>query len=149
VFHFPSSSSSLLLVFYLSLQLFKSQSEEKDCTTMSNATPTRSQLTDTVLMIAPVEFGFNEQTADDNVFQVEAKDLTSLQLREKALTEFRSAVEELRKAGIRVLDLREPVKSSQPTPDAVFPNNWISTTQSGSVIVYVKPTPCRGRVSCC
>lgn len=92
------------------------------------------QLTDTILMVRPVDFQFNTQTAGDNEFQHQA--MVSLEkTRQKALHEFDLAVQSLRKAGIHVVILDYP-SSDQPTPDAVFPNNWISLHASGEVFLY-------------
>jgi len=51
------------------------------------------QTTDTVLMIEPVAFGYNAQTAENNYFQVNSE---NEQTQEKALVEFNSFVEKLR-----------------------------------------------------
>lgn len=78
--------------------------------------------TDTVLMVRPVAFGFNEQTAENNAFQ---QDGFAEGAQEKALAEFDNYVKLLEEAGINVLVVED---TPQPhTPDSIFPNNWFST----------------------
>lgn len=91
------------------------------------------QITDTILMIRPASFRANEQTAVNNFFQ-EDLDIVNEEINELARREFDDFVEELRNKGIRVIvveDLKEP-----DTPDAVFPNNWVSFHASGTVVLY-------------
>ena len=93
-----------------------------------------SQITDTVFMVRPASFGFNAETAENNAFQVENNERNMEQIAIDAQEEFDTLVNKLRNAGINVivgLDDPEPIK-----PDAVFPNNWISFHQDGSVIFY-------------
>ncbi len=81
-------------------------------------------IADTVVMIRPNFFGFNEETAESNAFQQEI-DAPINNIRISAIGEFEVYVELLRSHGINVLvydDQKEPY-----TPDAVFPNNWFST----------------------
>src|SRR5437763_250469 len=89
-----------------------------------------SQSTNSVLMIRPSSFYPNPETAADNAFQSRA-DFGSEALGAAARTEFATAVHSLRDAGVTVHvveDTAEPKK-----PDAVFPNNWISTHEDGRV----------------
>jgi hypothetical protein len=92
------------------------------------------QLTDTVLMIRPVDFRFNTETAADNEFQHEG-DLSTEQIAQNAVVEFDGAVQQLRKAGVNVVVLNYS-PGTEPTPDAVFPNNWISLHQNGDILLY-------------
>jgi hypothetical protein len=92
-----------------------------------------SQSTNSVLMIRPSRFYPNPETAADNAFQRrggrDVDTLTGL-----ARTEFDTAVQILRGAGIKVHlfeDTSEPEK-----PDAVFPNNWISTHHDGRIALF-------------
>lgn len=91
------------------------------------------QITNTVLMIEPVFFGYNYQTAKNNFFQ--QNDSVSVEsIQEKAKEEFRNMVEKLRKFGINVLVAKD---TEQPhTPDSIFPNNWISFHSDGKVVLY-------------
>jgi hypothetical protein len=94
----------------------------------------------TILMVRPAAFGYNEETAANNYFQNNtAVDRTLLQ--QKALQEFDSMVRLLRSNGIDVLvidDTEEPAK-----PDAIFPNNWMSTSPEGIISVYPLFAPSR------
>lgn len=91
------------------------------------------QITNTVLMIEPVSFGYNYQTAKNNFFQ--QNDSVSVEsIQEKAKEEFRNMVEKLKKFGINVLVVKD---TEQPhTPDSIFPNNWISFHSDGKVVLY-------------
>ncbi|MFN3488233.1 MAG: citrulline utilization hydrolase CtlX [Emticicia sp.] len=95
----------------------------------------QAQTTSNILMIRPVNFAFNEQTAESNAFQdVKAKSLTNNTTQEEALREFDAMVSQLRSAGVNVMvydDRLEPL-----TPDSIFPNNWISFHHSGKVCLY-------------
>jgi len=91
------------------------------------------QSTNSVLMIRPVRFYPNPETAKDNAFQRDA-DRSPDVLTVAARKEFDGAVETLRQAGINVRifeDTAEPEK-----PDAVFPNNWISTHHDGRIALF-------------
>ncbi|MEZ4910484.1 MAG: arginine deiminase-related protein [Saprospiraceae bacterium] len=93
-----------------------------------------TQSTTQILMIRPANFGFNAETAENNAFQSLPDGQTSLQIQESALIEFDAMVEKLAQNNIQVLvveDTQKPIK-----PDAIFPNNWISTHQNGAIITY-------------
>lgn len=90
-------------------------------------------LTSTILMVRPAAFGFNEETAANNYFQHNPA-ISKEALQQKALAEFDNMVQALRKNDIDVLlinDTAEPAK-----PDAIFPNNWLSTSPGGKIFVY-------------
>lgn len=95
----------------------------------------QSQATSRILMIRPVSFAFNEQTAGTNAFQnikmaAQTKDIAQ----EDALREFDEMVRHLRALGVDVIvyeDTPEPF-----TPDSIFPNNWVSFHASGTVVLY-------------
>lgn len=91
------------------------------------------QTTSTVLMIEPVAFGYNAETAVNNYF-MRLPDESAQQIQEKALLEFRTMVDQLRSAGIHVLVERDQVDA--PCPDSIFPNNWISFHGRGTAVVY-------------
>ena len=96
-----------------------------------SAAPTQS--TSSVLMVRPCQFYPNPETAADNVFQARV-DCAVDALSEVARREFDAAVQTLRAAGVNVHvfeDTAEPEK-----PDAVFPNNWISTHHDGRIAVF-------------
>jgi hypothetical protein len=92
-----------------------------------------SQQPKSVLMVRPRSFGYNPETAASNAFQQLANGNAS-DIAQKAIMEFDRAVDKLRKAGVEVIvvdDSEQPQKS-----DAVFPNNWISTHEDGSLVLY-------------
>ena len=84
-------------------------------------------------MIRPAAFGFNEETAANNYFQ--SNPSTSKEdVQQNALIEFDNMVQILRNHSINVIvieDTKIPVK-----PDAIFPNNWLSTSPEGTVAVF-------------
>ena len=88
------------------------------------------QTTDTVLMIEPVAFGFNEQTAVNNYFQVQQEG----NVQDKALKEFNDFVEKLRAKDINVITIKDTFEPK--TPDSIFPNNWVSFHKDGKVVLY-------------
>jgi len=89
------------------------------------------QTTSHLLMIRPVHFTFNEQTAVNNAFQTAAADNSTPQ---KALQEFDNFVALLTKNGIDVTVINDT--PTPHTPDSIFPNNWISFHNNGSVLLY-------------
>lgn len=89
------------------------------------------QNTDTVLMIEPIAFGFNAETAKNNYFQIEQKGFNT---QFKALTEFKAFVEKLRSKGINVITIKDTLDPH--TPDSIFPNNWVSFHKDGKVVLY-------------
>ena len=91
------------------------------------------QITNTVLMIRPVRFHMNEQTAVNNYFQ-EKIDLEAEQINHQAQQEFDAFVQKLRLVGVKVIVVDDIYE--QNTPDSVFPNNWISFHQNGNVALY-------------
>ena len=91
-----------------------------------------------ILMIRPVDFKFNKETASNNMFQ-EASDHAKVQ--DCALQEFDGYVEMLRKNGVNVLVVEDTLKPE--TPDSIFPNNWISMHSGGELIIYPMFSPNR------
>lgn len=82
-------------------------------------------------MIRPVDFKFNEQTAGNNKFQVAS---TESDVQNQALKEFDGFVDLLRKNNVDVTVVND---TTQPeTPDSIFPNNWVSFHNDGSVYLY-------------
>lgn len=84
-----------------------------------------------ILMIKPVQFDFNSQTAINNSFQV-SEPVGEKQTR--ALLEFTRFIEVLEKNGIDVTVVEDTVEPH--TPDSVFPNNWISFHTDGRIVLY-------------
>lgn len=91
------------------------------------------QTTNTILMIRPVNFRMNEQTAVNNYFQ-EDLDLVQAEINTKAQKEFDAFVEKLRSVGINVVVVNDD--PSLDTPDSIFPNNWVSFHENGDVALY-------------
>ena len=91
------------------------------------------QITDTILMIRPVNFRMNEQTAVNNYFQ-EDLDLKNAAINQKAQEEFDAFVKVLRDKGINVIVVDDTPEPN--TPDSIFPNNWISFHADGTVVLY-------------
>ena len=89
------------------------------------------QTTDTVLMIEPAAFGFNAETAQNNYFQINSE---NAETQNRALQEFNNFVEKLRSKGINVITVKDTLEPH--TPDSIFPNNWISMHQDGTVVLY-------------
>jgi len=91
------------------------------------------QTTSHILMIRPKHFGFNTQTAANNVFQGKTT-LSNTEIQEQAIREFDGFVKNLEKQSIHVhvvKDTDAPIK-----PDAVFPNNWFCSLHDGSLYVF-------------
>ncbi|MDB2492602.1 arginine deiminase-related protein [Flavobacteriaceae bacterium] len=92
-----------------------------------------SHITNTVLMIRPVQFRMNEQTAVNNFYQKNSDTLPET-VSAKATQEFDSMVEKLRKANIQVIVVQDTKEFD--TPDSIFPNNWISFHKNGTIGLY-------------
>ncbi len=92
------------------------------------------QITNTILMVRPVAFRMNEQTAVNNYYQKVLDGLLPETVQAKAQQEFDAYVAKLRAIGVNVVviqDTKEP-----DTPDSIFPNNWISFHENGNVGLY-------------
>ena len=90
-------------------------------------------IADTILMIRPAAFGYNEETAGNNFFQSPSS-LDPLTLQQIVVGEFDNMVDILRENDIEVLVIED--SPSPPKPDAIFPNNWISTSPESVVSVF-------------
>lgn len=89
------------------------------------------QTTSHIMMIRPVNFSFNAETAVNNAFQIAGQ---AGNAQEKARQEFDNFVQKLRGHGINITvinDTPEPY-----TPDSIFPNNWVSFHEDGTVVLY-------------
>lgn len=91
------------------------------------------QITNTILMVRPTGFRMNEQTAVNNFFQEDLK-LRNATINAMALDEFDAFVEILRAKGIKVVVVGD--NPDTDTPDAIFPNNWVSFHEEGTVGLY-------------
>ncbi|WP_299470398.1 arginine deiminase-related protein, partial [Mucilaginibacter sp.] len=90
------------------------------------------QSTSNILMIRPVAFGFNMQTAESNAFQNRDDDQQAVQ--QKAQQEFDGFVKVLRDNGVNVTVVNDTVEPH--TPDSIFPNNWVSFHDNGDIFLY-------------
>jgi hypothetical protein len=92
------------------------------------------QTTNTILMVRPTRIRANEQTAVDNHYQKEIRNVSEEELQKKAQQEFDNFVNKLRSIGVNVIVFE--AKDGLDTPDAHFPNNWISFHENGTVALY-------------
>ena len=91
------------------------------------------QITDTLLMVRPVAFRMNEQTAVNNYFQ-EGLHLANEKINTKAQEEFDAFVEKLRAVGVHVVVIDDDEKLD--TPDSIFPNNWVTFHENATAALY-------------
>ena len=91
-----------------------------------------SQATNSILMIRPINFGYNEETAKDNHYQI--KELPHKNVNERAQKEFDNMVKNLRQNGVSVHVFQDD--ENEYTPDSIFPNNWVSFHENGDVGLY-------------
>ncbi len=92
------------------------------------------QTTNTILMIRPIGFRMNEQTAVNNYYQKVIDNLLPETVNTKAQQEFDAYVEKLRGVGINVVVVDDTKEFD--TPDSIFPNNWVSFHENGNVGLY-------------
>ena len=90
------------------------------------------QATNSILMIRPINFGYNEETAQDNHYQI--KDPIIKNSNESAQKEFDNMVKNLIENGISVHVFQDD--ENDYTPDSIFPNNWVSFHENGDVVLY-------------
>jgi hypothetical protein len=93
-----------------------------------------SQTTNSILMIRPVAFRMNEQTAVNNYYQKVLDNLLPATVNAKAQEEFDAFVKKLRAVGVNVIVVDDTLNPD--TPDSIFPNNWISFHENGDVALY-------------
>ena len=91
------------------------------------------QTTNSILMVRPVNFRMNEQTAVNNYYQ-EALHIKNTEINKKAQLEFDNYVNKLKSFGINVIVISDNLEND--TPDSIFPNNWISFHENGTVAIY-------------
>ncbi|MBA4153341.1 citrulline utilization hydrolase CtlX [Flavobacterium sp.] len=92
------------------------------------------QTTNTILMIRPVAFRMNEQTAVNNYYQKVLDNTSPATVNAKAQKEFDAFVDKLKKVGVNVIVVEDTLEPD--TPDSIFPNNWISFHENGDVTLY-------------
>ncbi len=91
------------------------------------------QTTQSILMVRPINFRMNEQTAVNNYFQEDIA-LKNTEINLKAQQEFDTFVEKLRAVGVHVVVTSDDDRDD--TPDSIFPNNWVSFHSNGDVAIY-------------
>ena len=92
------------------------------------------QTTNTILMIRPIGFRMNEQTAVNNYYQKVIDNILPETVNAKAQQEFDAYVEKLRGVGVNVVVVDDTKEFD--TPDSIFPNNWVSFHENGNVGLY-------------
>ncbi len=92
------------------------------------------QITDSILMVRPVAFRMNEQTAVNNYYQKVIDGLLPATVNANAQAEFDAFVEKLRGVGVNVIVVDDTLDPD--TPDSIFPNNWVSFHENGLATLY-------------
>ena len=100
-----------------------------------------NQSTSSVFMVRPHSFRKNEETATNNHYQRDIAQASPEEIIERAQEEFDGLVDQLKAAGIEVVVFEEA--EPHETPDALFPNNWISMHADGTVALYPMFAPNR------
>jgi hypothetical protein len=85
-------------------------------------------------MIRPVQFRMNEQTSVNNYYQKDLENALPEAVNKMAVKEFDAMVKKLKKAGIKVIVVKDTKEFD--TPDSIFPNNWISFHANGTIGLY-------------
>jgi hypothetical protein len=91
------------------------------------------QNTSNILMIEPVAFGFNEDTAANNYFQKNDA-VQPVEIQQLAHAEFCAMVDKLREKGINVIVVKDTLEPH--TPDSIFPNNWVTFHENGTIALF-------------
>ena len=92
------------------------------------------QTTNHILMVRPINFRMNEQTAVNNYYQKVLDNLLPETVNAKAQEEFDAYVAKLREIGVDVVVVSDT--HEYDTPDSIFPNNWISFHSDATVGLY-------------
>jgi hypothetical protein len=92
------------------------------------------QTANTILMIRPINFRMNEQTAVNNYYQKSLDNVLPGTINAKAQKEFDDFVDKLKGIGVNVIVVEDTADID--TPDAIFPNNWVSFHENGTVALY-------------
>lgn len=93
-----------------------------------------------LLMIEPVSFDYNKETAINNYFQIYDKVGSNL-IQKRALIEFENLISMLRKHDVEVITFKDTI--AQHTPDSIFPNNWVSFHENATIVIYPMYAPNR------
>lgn len=97
-----------------------------------------AQSTCHILMVRPATFRKNEETAGNNHYQQDAQ---IDDVHQAALDEFDGMVNDLGERGVHVMVVEDDPTTD--TPDALFPNNWVSFHADGRVGLYPMFAPNR------
>ncbi len=92
-----------------------------------------AQITTSLFMVRPANFGFNTETSSNNFYQKTDERPPDI-INSIARSEFNGFVELLKQNKLKVLDVEDNAEPKKT--DAVFPNNWFSTHEDGQVILY-------------
>ena len=92
------------------------------------------QITNNIMMIEPVSFNYNTETAINNYYQINNTALSKEEIQQKALKEFKEFVSLLRSKKINVIVFKDT--ENPKTPDSIFPNNWVSFHNDGEIVLY-------------
>ena len=92
------------------------------------------QNTSDLIMIEPMHFGFNTETAEDNHYQIKDDLISRIEIKQKAIKEFNELVKKIKEENISVKVFGD--EKNIITTDSVFPNNWISLHKDGKLILY-------------
>jgi len=117
-------------------------SDSPPAETVTERRTPRRQCAEAVLMVRPVSFGYNPETAASNKFQRQPAGAASDD-RAIARNEFEGLAGALIGEGVRVCVVRDTAEP--PKPDAVFPNNWVSFHEDGTVVLYPMEAESRRR----
>ena len=101
----------------------------------------KKQCANTLLMVRPANFGYNPETADNNVFQSNNDSRSIEEIAAMAMKEFDELLSRLEDASIEVVVIEDSVQPKKT--DAVFPNNWFTTHDDGRIILYPMYSPNR------
>lgn len=93
-----------------------------------------AQNTSNLLMIRPVAFAMNAETAKDNHYQNQFAGISHHEAQLAAVAEFDYFVDKLQDNGVDVTVIEDTPEP--PTPDSIFPNNWVSFHENGMVVLY-------------
>lgn len=92
------------------------------------------QITNSILMVRPVSFRMNEQTAVNNHYQKVVDNMLRHTINTKAQKEFDDFVDKLKTIGVNVIVIND--NEDTDTPDSIFPNNWVSFHENGNLGIY-------------
>jgi len=87
-------------------------------------------------MVRPAQFRLNEETAVNNFYQDRQaqKEIENVEANARAQEEFDAFAKALQNKGIEVIIVNDDDKDD--TPDSIFPNNWLSTHENGTAVLY-------------